>query len=199
MIYLYGAGGHAKVIADILETRGIIPAGIFDDDPLKKIWHYSFFSFPGPFNFSADELIISIGNNYTRKKIAAGRNVKYHTAVHPTAVISVHSSIGEGSVVMGGALINADTFIGRHCIVNSNASVDHDCFIGDFVHISPNATLCGDISVGECTLIGTGAIIIPGKKIGANTIIGAGAIVISDIPNNVIVVGNPARVIKQNK
>jgi len=199
MIYLYGAGGHAKVIADILEIRGIIPGGIFDDDLLKKIWDYPSFAFPGPFNFAEDELIISIGNNYTRKKIAGEKNVKYQIAIHPLAIVSVHSSIGEGSVVMGGALINSDTFIGRHCIVNSNASIDHDCFIGDFAHISPNATLCGDITIGECTLVGTGAIVIPGKKIGANTIIGAGAVVISDIPDNVIVVGNPARIITQRQ
>jgi sugar O-acyltransferase (sialic acid O-acetyltransferase NeuD family) len=199
MVYLYGAGGHAKVIADILEIRGIIPAGIFDDDLSKKIWNYPALTFPGPFNFSADEMIISVGNNQSRKKICDGKNVKYHIAIHPAAVLSVHSSIGEGSVVMGGALINADTFIGRHCIVNSNASIDHDCFIEDFVHISPNATLCGGVTIGVCTLIGTGAIIIPGKKIGANSIVGAGAVVISDVPDNVIAVGNPARIIKQKQ
>jgi len=199
MIYLYGAGGHAKVVADILEICGIMPAGIFDDDLSKKIWNYLALTFPGPFNFSTDELIISIGNNHTRKKICKENNVKYHTAIHPTAIVSVHSSIEEGSVVMGGALINPDTFIGRHCIINSNASIDHDCFIEDFVHVSPNATLCGGITIGECTLIGTGAIIIPGKKIGANTIIGAGTIVLSDIPDNVIAVGNPAQIIKQNQ
>jgi sugar O-acyltransferase (sialic acid O-acetyltransferase NeuD family) len=200
MVYLYGAGGHAKVIADILELRGIMPAGIFDDDPLKKLWNYPFFTFPGPFNFSADELIISIGNNNTRKKICKEKNnVNYQTAIHPAAILSMHSLIGEGSVVMGGALINADTSIGKHCIINSSASIDHDCFIGDFVHISPGATLCGGVIVRECTLIGTGAIIIPGKKIGANTTIGAGAIVTSDIPDNVIAVGSPARIIKQNQ
>jgi sugar O-acyltransferase (sialic acid O-acetyltransferase NeuD family) len=198
MIYLYGAGGHAKVIADILEVKGIIPAGVFDDDPSKKIWNYPTLSFPGPFNFSVDEMIISIGNNHTRKKIS-GKNLKYHTAIHPSAVVSRHSLIGEGSVVMGASLINADSVIGRHCIVNSNASIDHDCFIGDFVHVSPNATLCGGVTIGECTLIGTGVIIIPGKKIGANSIIGAGTIVITDIPDNVIAVGNPARIIKSSK
>src|SRR3954467_11284155 len=99
MVYLYGAGGHAKVIADILEISGIIPAGIFDDDPSKKIWNYPTLSFPGPFNFSVDEMIISIGNNQTRKKISR-KNVKYHTAIHPWTSVSRYSSIGEGSVVM---------------------------------------------------------------------------------------------------
>ncbi|HRI21863.1 MAG TPA: acetyltransferase, partial [Panacibacter sp.] len=70
MIYLYGAGGHAKVIAEILERNGIAIAGFFDDNPSKKIWNYTGFTFPGPFNLADDELIISIGNNSIRKMIA---------------------------------------------------------------------------------------------------------------------------------
>jgi sugar O-acyltransferase (sialic acid O-acetyltransferase NeuD family) len=194
-IYLYGAGGHAKVIIDILETCGKIVAGIFDDDPSKTIWNFSPLQFPGPFNFSSDELIISIGNNTIRERISK-IEAKYHTAIHTSANISRYASIAEGSVVMGGALINADTTIGKHCIINSNASVDHDCILEGFVHISPNATLCGGVFVGKCSHIGSGAVIIPGKKIGMNTVVGAGAVVTTDIPNNAVAVGNPARVVK---
>src|SRR5438309_1950695 len=117
MIYLYGAGGHAKVIIDILETCGKTVAGIFDDDPLKTIWGFSSLQFPGPFNFLTDELIISIGNNSIRKSISK-IEAKYLTAIHPTAIISHYASVAEGSVIMAGALINADTVIGKHCIVN---------------------------------------------------------------------------------
>ncbi len=199
MIYLYGAGGHAKVIIDILECCGKTVSGIFDDDPAKTIWDFPNLKFPGLFNFSSDELILSIGNNLIRKRIADTVNANYYTAIHPSAIISSYSAIGEGSVVMGGALINADARIGKHCIINSHASVDHDCILNDFVHISPNATLSGDVFVGECTHIGSGAIIIPGKKIGTNVTIGAGAIVITDIPDNTVAVGNPARIIKTKK
>jgi sugar O-acyltransferase (sialic acid O-acetyltransferase NeuD family) len=196
MIYLYGAGGHAKVIADILEVSGVKMAGVFDKDLSKKFWNYKVIDFPGPFDFITDEMIISIGNNATRKKLAEQTKAKYYTAIHKRSVVSKYASIGEGSVVMGGVLINADTTIGKHCIINSQASIDHDCQIDDFVHISPNATLCGGIALGECVQIGAGAVIIPGKKIGANSIIGAGAIVIADIPANVIAVGNPACIVK---
>jgi acetyltransferase EpsM len=196
MIYLYGAGGHAKVIADILQCCGKTVAGVFDDDPAKQFRDFSNLQFPGPFNFSSDELIFSIGNNLTRRKLAMRIEANYCRAIHPSAIVSTHSSIAAGSVVMGGALINADAQIGRHCIINSCASVDHDCVVEDFVHISPNATLCGDISVGEGSHVGAGAIIIPGKKIGSNVTIGAGAVVISDIPDNAVVVGNPGRIIK---
>ena len=197
MIYLYGAGGHAKVIADILELKGIVIGGYFDDEPTKKLWNYPGFSFPGYFDLLTDELIVSIGNNIIRKKIVEKIAAKYFKAIHPSAIISSHSAVGEGSVVMGGVLINADTLIGKHCIINSNAVIDHECIIGDFVHVSPNATLCGNVQVGELSHVGAGAVVIPGKKIGANSVIGAGSVVITDIPDNVVAVGNPARIIKQ--
>ncbi len=197
MIYLYGAGGHAKVIIDILERCGKTVAGVFDDDPAKTIWNFSNLKFPAAFNFLDDELILSIGNNLIRKKIAMQIEANYHTAVHPSAVISAHAFVNKGSVVMGGALINADTQVGKHCIVNSNASIDHDCVLEDFVHVSPNATLCGDVFAGTCSHIGAGAIILPGKKIGVNAIVGAGSVVIADIADNCVAVGNPARIIKK--
>ena len=196
MIYLYGAGGHAKVIADILELTGKSIAGYFDDDSTKKIWNYPGYSFPGPFDLLTDEVFVSIGNNIIRKKIVDTIAAKFFKAIHPSAIISSHSAIGEGSVVMGGALINADTHIGKHCIINSNAVIDHECIIGDFVHVSPNATLCGNVKVGELSHIGAGAVVIQGKKIGTNAIIGAGSVVITDISDNVVAVGNPARIIK---
>lgn len=196
MIYLYGAGGHAKVIADILERNGMAIGGFFDDDTSKELWHYKGFKFPGSFNFSADKIIIAIGNNITRKMIAEKINAAYFTAVHPTAVISPHVKIGAGTVVMASAVINADSVIGRHCIINSAASIDHDCTIGDFVHIAPNVTLCGGVTVAEATQIGAGSVIIPGIEIGAHSIIGAGAVIIRDIPDNVVVAGNPGRIIK---
>src|ERR1700712_3585752 len=107
MIYLYGAGGHAKVIIDILERSGKTVAGIFNDPPSKTILNFSSIEFPGPFNFSTDELIIAIGNNTIRERISDIK-AKYHTAIHPMAIISRYTSIDKGTVVMGGALINPD-------------------------------------------------------------------------------------------
>jgi len=201
-IFLYGASGHAKVIIDSLVASGLSVAGLFDDNLDVK----SLLDYPALGSFDAtlldsDSLIISIGNNYKRKLVVdkLPSDIVYGRAIHPSAIISSHASVGAGSVVMHGAIIQSCAVIGKHCIINTAASVDHDCVIEDFVHISPNATLCGNVTVGEGSQVGAGAVIIPGVKIGRWSLVAAGAVVLKNVPDNVLVLGNPARVIKPHK
>ena len=91
-------------------------------------------------------------------------------------------------------MIQIGTKIGNHCIVNTAASIDHDCVLEDFTFVGPNATLCGEVHIGEGSFIGAGSVILPGIKIGKNCMIGAGSVVTKDIPNNVTVYGNPAKI-----
>lgn len=199
-MYLYGASGHAKVIIDSLKASGVPIAGLFDDNPeLKALLDYTVF---GSFNMEQlgnGELIISVGVNNIRKKITEKLppDINYGRVIHPSAIISEYASIDKGTVVMQGAVIQSSTKIGKHCIINTTASVDHDCVIEDFVHISPNATLCGAVSVGEGSQVGAGAVVIPGIKIGRWSLVAAGAVVMKDVPDNVLVLGNPARVVKR--
>lgn len=196
-MYLYGASGHAKVIIDILEKQGIKIHGLFDDNrDIKSLLNYAVLG-PADLNEKiAEEVIVSIGINKTRKEIAEEHEFIYGKAIHPNAQISTRSAIGDGSVVMGNAIINTGTKIGKHCIINTSASIDHDCIVGDFVHISPNATLCGEVSVQEGTHVGAAAVIIPGVTVGRWAVIGAGSVIIRDVPDFATVVGNPGRVIK---
>ena len=192
-MYLYGAGGHAKVIIEILEAGGIKIDTIFDDnESIGSLLKYPVQKFPQQL-VQDGKFIISIGNNITRRKISLAVNVQFGIAVHPASVLSERSIIGEGSVVMGGVVINVDTLIGKHCIINTNSSVDHDCILEDFVHISPNVALCGDVHIGEGSLIGAGSVIIPGKKVGKYCTIGAGSVVIDNLPDYSIAVGNPCK------
>lgn len=193
-MYLYGASGHAKVIIDILKAQNIAIAGLIDDNPhVDQLLGYKVYHNKNEFS----PLIISIGNNLIRKRIADKLDVTFGIAIHPQAIISPTVGIGEGSVVMQGAIIQACTTVGRHCIVNTGASVDHECKIEDFVHISPHCTLCGNVEVGEGSWIGAGSVIIPGVKIGKWSIIGAGSVVTKDIPDRVLAVGNRCKVIKK--
>ena len=195
---VYGASGHGKVIIEILESVYTPIIEIWDDADKAPVWEYPVKRPLPPGIPVTDKMVISIGANSTRKKVAdrLARTVGFGKAIHAATCISNRASVGEGTVIMAGATVNADTNIGRHCIVNTNASIDHDCLLGDFVHISPNATLSGDVHVGEGTHIGAGASVIQGIRIGKWCTIGAGTVVIRNIPDHATAVGNPARIIK---
>lgn len=196
---LFGASGHAKVIANILIKKGIYIDRILDDNPVVK----SIFEIPVEKNSLAGsenfEAIISIGNNKIRKLISEKYNLNYISAVDKDAVVSEFSKIGNGTVVMANATINADAIVGNHCIINTAAVIEHDCVIDDFAHISPNAALAGNVKVGEGTHIGIGACVIQGIRIGKWATIGAGAVIIKDVPDYATVVGNPGTIIKFSK
>ncbi len=196
-INLFGAGGHAKVVIDIIEAMGHKVGAVFDNAPHCGDIH-------GIPVYKADEvditvpMIIAIGSPSARKHISETYDPEYFTAIHPDSTISPYAEIGHGSVVMPGAIINVDAKIGRHCIINTKASVDHDCRIGDFAHIAPGATVCGNVHIGKGTWIGVGACIKQGIRIGENCMIGAGSVVVKDIPDNSVAYGNPCRIHKSN-
>jgi len=198
--FLYGASGHAKVIAEILEDNNLEIEGVFDDnESIKNVLDYRCFGKIDLEKLENNKLIISIGDNKIRKKIVDSlSNINYNTAIDKSANISKRTHIGEGTVIMKGVSINSSVQIGKHCIINTNASIDHDCKIDNFVHISPNSALAGNIKIGEGTHIGTGVNIIPNLTIGKYCIIGAGAVIINDIPDFSVVVGNPGKIIKKN-
>lgn len=193
-MYLYGASGHAKVIYDILNALDIEVQGIFDDNPNVD----SLLGMPVSHDYQGEApLLFCIGSNRVRKMLDEKWRVPYGTAVHPSAVISPTATIGEGSVVMPGVILQTEVRVGRHCIINTGATIDHECRIGDYVHVSPNATICGDSKVGEGTWIGAGSTVIQCVKIGKWSVVGAGSVVIHDIPDGVLVVGNPARIVRK--
>lgn len=195
-IILIGAGGHAKVIAELIEESGGTIEQIVDADlSISEVMGY-----PVTVEIPKDRpMIIAIGNNTIRKRVADENQGAFVTASHPSANISKRSNIGDGTVIMAGVSINSGTTIGKHCIINTNASVDHDCVIADFVHISPNAALAGNVTVGEGSHIGIGSSVIQGIHIGKWVTIGAGAVIIENIPDHAVVVGVPGKIIKYNK
>ena len=197
-MYLYGAGGHAKVIIEILEFLNIKVEGLYDDNPdIKEIMGYRVLGSLDDNIILDVPLIVTIGNNYTRKKVVLKYPGCFGNATHPSSVISNRVKIGSGTVVMGNVVVNSGTTIGSHVILNTACSIDHDCYISDFSHISPHTCLNGGVSVGEGSHIGSGAVVIPNIKIGKWCVIGAGSVIIRDVPDNSTVVGNPGRIIKK--
>ncbi len=197
MYYIIGAGGHSKVVAEIIELNKYAIAYFVDEDvTLNRVLSYQVIH---EFPVGSEIAVLAIGDNRTRKRIALSKKYKYPILVHPKTCVSTHTKIGKGTVIVGGATVNIDTKIGKHVIVNTNASIGHDCVIGDYVHIAPNAALAGNVIVDEGTHIGIGVCVIQGVKIGKWCTIGAGTVVIRDIPDNTIVVGNPARLVRRQE
>lgn len=203
-LVVFGAGGHAKVVIDIIEQQGNYEiAGLLDDDPRHQ--GVRFFGYPVlgtrsylPALLSAQlrHAIVTIGDNASRAAVAAHleqHGWRFASAVHPRASIGRGVKIGPGSVVMAGCVVNADTSLGSHVIVNTGATVDHDCRIESAVHIAPGCHLCGGVGVGEGSLLGAGSNVTPGVKIGCQVIVGAGSTVIRDVADGAKVSGSPAR------
>ena len=194
-MYLYGASGHGKVVKEVIESQGRKVDGFIDDN--VNVNELAGISVKHSID-NIDEIIVSIGVNKTRKRIAEEVSCKIATAtVHDKAVVSDTAKVEEGTVVMAGAIVNADTYIGKHCIVNTGASIDHDCVLGDYVHVSPHATLCGNVTVGDGSWIGAGTTIIQGITIGKWCVIGAGSVVTHNVPDGYLAVGNRCKLIKR--
>ena len=183
-VILIGAGGHGKVIADILLCSGAPVRGFLDSREgacaAERPWL-------GPVEeyrrFPDAEFLIAVGDARARRRIAQAMNgVRWHTAVHPRAVVSsLDVDIGEGTVVMAGAMVNPGARIGRHCIINTGAVVEHDNEIGDFVHVSVGARLCGGVRIGTGTWIGAGASVRNNLSVCEDVMIGIGGVVVKDI------------------
>lgn len=203
-VVIIGAGGHAKVIADIIEKSGDEIVGFLDDNKKMGTTIIKEYKVLGDFNNrfplaianSDYEFIIAIGDNKKREEISHSPNLKFYTAIHPSAQIGLDVEIKEGTVIMGNACINSSAKIGKHCIINTGAIIEHDNIIEDFVHISPNVALGGTVKIGKNTHVGIGSIIKNNITICENCKIGAGAVVVKDIKEEGTYVGVPAKGIK---
>ena len=145
------------------------------------------------------EAVCSIGSTKRRGFVeqAAGVGFRFGRVVHPSALISSTSSLGEGCVAGARVVVAASTRIGRHVILNRGVMVGHHTQVGDYVTISPGANVAGKVTIGDGAYVGMGAIVLDGKTVGPGSVVGAGSVVTKDVPPNVQVVGVPARVVKE--
>ncbi|SHK37001.1 sugar O-acyltransferase, sialic acid O-acetyltransferase NeuD family [Marinobacter antarcticus] len=199
---ILGASGHGKVVADAAEHAGWQSVVFFDD-----AWPGLQVNGPWAVEGSTEALIgrltdfdgvvVAIGNNRIRsvkqaELVAAGG--KMATIVHPSATVSVHAFIDEGSLVFAHAVVNACATVGAGVIINTGAVVEHDCAVGNFAHISPNAVLAGGVTLGPLAWVGSCASVRQLIAVGEASVVGMGAVVTRDVISGVTVVGNPAKV-----
>ncbi|MFC1510858.1 acetyltransferase [Candidatus Margulisiibacteriota bacterium] len=202
-VIILGAGGHGKVVLDIILELGFEVLGFIDEDKTKHGQIINGFMDLGGWPVLEKErqaiLALGIGNNEIRRMAferAKQMGISVLTAVHPKAIISKSVKVGNGVIIMPGAVVNTGTHIEDGVVVNTGATVDHDCCLGKFCQIWPGAHLAGTVRVGAGSYIGTGASVIQNINIGKNTMVGAGAAVVADLPDRVTAVGVPAKIIK---
>jgi sugar O-acyltransferase (sialic acid O-acetyltransferase NeuD family) len=208
-VIICGAGGHGRVVADIIEDVGSYSiAGFIDDDPALQghcVGGYPVLGGRGDLPRLRERGMVrcamGIGDNATRRELASmitAMGWELITVIHPSAQISPRATIGGGSVIEACAVVKAGCLVGRLAIINSCASIGHDVILGEAIHISPGASIAGSVRIGDGTHIGMGASVIPGIKIGQNVVVGANAAVVRDLPDNVVAAGVPARTIRHN-
>lgn len=195
-IVVYGAGGHGKVVADVVEKQGTYElVGFVDDAPKDTVFGIPVMGtcadLEGLRGRGVDHAVSAVGDAGIREMtdnrlLAAGFTLG--TAIHPSAQIARGAKLGEGSVVMPGAVVGPDAVLGRSCIINTCSSVDHDCVLGSYVHVAPGAHLCGGVHVGSHALVGAGATALPGTHIGEKITVAAGT----------VVAGSPARALSRS-
>lgn len=122
---------------------------------------------------------------------------RYPTHVDPTAIVASTAACDDGVLINAAAIVGAMSRIGRFAIVNRGASVGHHVVLEEFATLGPGCILCGSTVIGRGAFIGAGAIVNPKVNVGANAIVGSGAVVVKDVPAQSVVVGNPARVVKE--
>ena len=212
---IWGAKGHAKVLDEIIrlnngEVIALIDRDSFLDSPISSLkilegyqgysnWLKETRNLYSNFKVSA---ISAIGGEKGKDRLDYLKMFKLDgfetpSLIHPKSHVSDTAVIGENSQICAFAFVGADALVGDACIVNTKASIDHESIIGNGVHLAPGATLCGCVKVGNLVFIGASAIILPNLSIGDNSIIGAGSIVTRDVPKNVLVYGNPAKIIRK--
>lgn len=212
-IIFWGATGHSKVLRECLKHLGGKLLALFDNNesltsPFADVPLY--FGKQGFQKWQKNQekstknvgFLVAIGGDKGKDRVEIQEYLEYYNLIaiiakHNTAFVADDVEMGLGTQILANSSVCANAVIGRGCIINTGAIVDHECILEDGVHICPGATLAGCVHVGQYAMVGTGAVILPRIKVGTMSIVGAGSVVTKDVPPRVVVVGNPARIIRE--
>ncbi len=203
-VYILGAGGMAREVLEMYRSSGRIDEieGFVVSEKKrarkikdKKIFLDKEIALKNKHLF----FIGAIGNPIRRKWIEKliDRGGEFDNIIHTSAIIGKSVKHGVGNIICANSVLTDNITISDHVIINVGVTINHDCKIGSYVTISPGVHIGGRVSIGDGTFVGIGVLIKEQMKIGSNVFIGAGAVIVDDIPDNVLVYGSPARVIKK--
>lgn len=207
-VAIYGAGLGARQAMELIRSGGDFNAiGVFDDNPRIKGAEVAGLRVLGgweDFLESVSEgniagIAISLHSEHRRtlmEKIkGAAPHIEHVALVDSRAIVSSGVIVSCGAFIEAGSVIGPETFIGEGVIVDSGSVVSHDCYIGAHSHLSPGCSLSGIVRLEGNVLVGVGACINSQVTVGRNVVITPGSAVVTDIPDDSVVSGNPARII----
>ena len=212
---IVGTGGHGRVVLSYLERNGVPKNNIaFVDLFKKKQTSISECPIIGDLSegmtspFDKTDVVVAYGGDpYTgnrERQVAsetfediASFDYRFSVIKDPSAII-VESAIILDNVSIGMySIIGTNSKVGKGVIINNKAVIEHDVTVGDYTNISPGALILGGVTLGERVFIGAGSIVRDDVSIGTDTVVGMGALVTKDIPPKCVVIGNPARIVKE--
>ena len=203
--FVFGAGAMGRVVLEVLQAQTCYDSIHFVDEN-ADLWNQEINGtrVVGGLDCVCRErdggsaLITALGNPKTRLAVvrrAREKSIPFLNAIHPSAVVMPSVTLGAGTTIAALAVVTASARIGNHVIINTGAIVEHDCAIEDGATLCPGVLLNGRVRIGEGAFLGAGAVVLPRISIGAGAIVGAGSLVTEDVPEQVLVMGSPARVI----
>lgn len=206
MLYIIGAGAQGRVALDLVRSCASVYEEIKFLDDNKDLWESSLNGAPvtGPLSLLGKidknkfKALIALGNPLARTSVAkllSGFGVIFANIVHPSAYVAPSAVLGSGNTVGAQAVINSQSVLADHVLVNNAAIVEHDSYLHNFSTVCPGAKVGGRVELCEGAFICTGAIILPRCRVGKHSVLAAGSILTKNLPDNVLAMGQPARIV----
>ena len=203
-LVIVGAGGHGRETAMACQESQNVPEilGFLDDaeqDFTPEGWPIL-----GPLEeaekYKNERFVVAINDPRIRRSIVKKlTNIgvrHWQTILHKSVRLHESIKLGDGVIILKGAILTCSITIGNHCILNRGTQISHDCVIKDYCSLNPSSILSGNVDLEVGCEIGSASVIKQGIVVGEGAVVGIGAAVVKNVKANEIVVGVPAKKIK---